>query len=92
MLSGVDAERLQRLADALIDRMRRNPELGRDLLGAQVLIDQAKTIELAGRQPGNPLRHRVVSGIVRSVLTVARHVIPILQSDPHTAHWRYSRH
>ena len=42
-----DAQDLQRLADALVDRVRRNLQLGRDFLGRKVLVDEAQAIELA---------------------------------------------
>ncbi len=55
--SAFDAENAERLADALIDRVRRDMELGRDLLGTEVLIDEQKTIKLAWAQPGDALGH-----------------------------------
>jgi len=44
----LDAEDSQRLADALVDGMRRNVELRRDLLGIEMLVDEQETVELAG--------------------------------------------
>jgi hypothetical protein len=46
--TALDAKDLQRLADALIDGMRRNIELARDFLGRKMLIDKAQAIELPG--------------------------------------------
>ena len=60
----LDAEDLERQADALVDRMRRNAELGGNLLGRQMLVDEAQAVELSLRQPGNPLNHDV--GLRRS--------------------------
>jgi hypothetical protein len=51
----IDAENLQRLADALVDGVRRNIELARDFFGRQMLVDEAKAIELPRGQPGDPL-------------------------------------
>jgi hypothetical protein len=55
----LDAEGRKRLSNALIDGVRRNAELRGDLLGAQMLIDETKAIELAGGQSSDPLCHRV---------------------------------
>jgi hypothetical protein len=52
--TAVDAEDLQRAANALVDGMGRNIELDRDFLGRQMLVDQAQAIELARTQPRNP--------------------------------------
>jgi hypothetical protein len=43
----LDAEDLQRLADPLIDRVRRDAELGGDFLRAEVLVDEKEAVELA---------------------------------------------
>ena len=43
----IDADsiaRLKRAADALVDRMRGNPQLDRDLLGGKVLIDEQEGV------------------------------------------------
>lgn len=42
-----DAERLESETNALIDRMRRDVELGGDLFRRKVLVDEEKAIELA---------------------------------------------
>jgi hypothetical protein len=55
----LDAEDLERLAYALIHRVRRNAELGGDVLGREMLIDQSQAIELAFGQSGNPGFQRV---------------------------------
>ena len=45
-----DAERLQGKADALIDGMRRDLELGRDFLRRKMLVDEQQAIELTLRE------------------------------------------
>ena len=49
------AKDLEGSADALIDGMWRNSELGRDFFGGQVLIDEAQAIQLTLTQPRNAL-------------------------------------
>jgi hypothetical protein len=51
-----NAKDLQRLADPLIDRMRRDSKLDRDFFGGKMSIDQTQAIELAGRQLRHPVR------------------------------------
>jgi hypothetical protein len=41
---------LERLANALVDRVGRNSELDRDLLGGQMLVDKQQAIELAAAE------------------------------------------
>ena len=48
-----DAEDLQRLADALVDGVRRNPEPERDLLRAHVLVDEPQAVQLSLAEPGD---------------------------------------
>jgi hypothetical protein len=55
--SPADAERLQGLANALIDRVRRDSELDRNFLGRQMLIDQPEAVELPLRQSGHAIRN-----------------------------------
>ena len=47
--SAFDAQCLQGDADALVDGVRGNTELDRNLLGRKMLVDQTQAIELAGR-------------------------------------------
>ena len=54
--AALDPENLEGLADALVDRVRGDFELGRDLFGRKMLVDEAQTVELAGSQPGNTRR------------------------------------
>jgi hypothetical protein len=52
-----DAERLQGLANALIDGVRRDSELDRNFLGRQMLIDEPEAVELPLRQSGHAIRN-----------------------------------
>ena len=71
--AALDAKDLQRLADALVDGVRRNVELGGDFLGAEVLVDKPEAIELGGGKPGDT-RGRwpgvVVGAVVGAVAVV----------------------
>jgi hypothetical protein len=69
-----DSEGLERLADSLVDGVRRDPQLGRDFLRREVLVDQPQAVELALGQPSNALRNRIMRGIVIGV----RHARPLL--------------
>src|SRR5690606_12980052 len=53
--------------DALVDRVRRNPELAADLLGGLVLYQEVEHLALLGRQPG---QHEFDLGVL------APHVAP----------------
>jgi hypothetical protein len=55
--SPLDAKRGERLANALIDGVRRDVQFGRDFLGAEVLIDEEKAVELALGKSGDALGH-----------------------------------
>jgi len=57
----LDTKDSERLANSLVDRVRRDSELGRDFLGAQMLIDEAKAVELTGREASDTLGHRIVN-------------------------------
>src|SRR5690348_1082520 len=79
-----DSKDVERLADALIDRMRRDAELGGDFLRAEVLRDQTKAIELPFRQPRHALGNRIPSRL-RSGPIVLRRAVRIFQGNPHPA-------
>jgi hypothetical protein len=49
----LDPEDLKSLTNALVDRMRRNVELGRYFLGIQMLVYEEQTVELARAQSGD---------------------------------------
>jgi hypothetical protein len=59
MGTALDAEDGEGLTDPLVDRVRRDFELGRDFLRREQLIDEPQAIELPGGQPSDPLGHRV---------------------------------
>jgi hypothetical protein len=56
LASALDPEDVERAANALVDGMRGDVELGGDLLGRQMLVDQAQAIELAGAELRNAAR------------------------------------
>src|SRR5687767_6553403 len=64
----LDAEDVERAADALVDGVRRDVELSGDLFRGQMLVDQPQAVELARAQPRNAAcDHRIdVIRIVRS--------------------------
>jgi hypothetical protein len=55
--TALDAKDLENLADALIHGVRRNPELCRNLLRREMLIDKLQTVELSARQSCYALGH-----------------------------------
>jgi hypothetical protein len=57
----LDTEDCEGLADALVDGVRGDPQLGGDFLRIEMLIDQPQAIELARREPCDSLRHHVVT-------------------------------
>src|SRR4051812_30236869 len=76
-----DAEDLQRLADSLVDGVWRDFELGGDLLGRPMLVDEAKAVELTGAQPFDPVPDICFGRkAVRPPIAV-RQAVPILPSD-----------
>jgi hypothetical protein len=56
----VDAEDAKGLADPLVDGVRGDSQLGRDLLRQQVLVDEAQAVELSRREAGDALLHLFV--------------------------------
>jgi hypothetical protein len=60
------AKRLKSAANSLVDRMRRDFELGRDFLRTQVLVHKQQAVELATRQTCNAGRHCHID-VVRTV-------------------------
>jgi hypothetical protein len=84
--AALDSENLKRLADALVDGVRRDSELRRNLLGAQMLVDEQQAVELRLRQPRDPLRDRIFSLNVRGWRVIAaRQAVRFLQATPHLA-------
>jgi hypothetical protein len=70
--AALDPKNSKSLADSLVDRVRRNVQLGRDLFRTEVLVDEAQTIELAGSELGDPRRHQVrrarAGGLTRRIV------------------------
>ena len=60
--AALDAEDLEGLANALIDRVRGNPQLCGNLFRGKMLVDKAEAVELPGGEPRDTLSHRVVVG------------------------------
>jgi hypothetical protein len=60
--TALDAEDLQCLANALIDRVRGDQQLSGNLFRGQMLVDKAQAIELPSRQARHALSHRVIIG------------------------------
>jgi hypothetical protein len=58
--TALDAEDRQCLADALVDSVGRNAELGRNLLRIEMLIDEQQAIELAAAEPGDTRGHQIL--------------------------------
>jgi len=82
--SASHAEDLERQPNALVDRMRRDAELGRDFLGTQVLADEPQTIELALAQPRNP-GYNGILGRLGSCPIPVRPAARIFQANSHPA-------
>jgi hypothetical protein len=83
--AALDAEDLEGLADALVDGVRRNVQLGGDFLGREMLVHEAQAVELTRRQPGHTLRHGIV--VRRALMSIGRvrQTRRLLQSKTHPA-------
>jgi hypothetical protein len=81
----LDTEDLECLANALVDSVRRNVELGRDFLGAQVLIDEEQAIELTLTQAAKAFRHQLRRRRINPVLRHATRPLPTMRCDSHPA-------
>jgi len=57
MCATLDTQDGECLANALVDGVRRNLQLGRDFLGRKKLVDEQQTVELPRTQSGNPFCH-----------------------------------
>jgi hypothetical protein len=51
LTTALDSKDVERSSNALVDGVRRDVELGRDLFRRQVLIDEEQTVELASAEP-----------------------------------------
>jgi hypothetical protein len=74
----LDAEDVERAADALVDGVRRDMKFGRDFLGRKMLVDQPQAIELARAEPRNAARNQRFNlcGILRSRCGVGHQASP----------------
>jgi len=87
-----NAKDCKRLADALVDGVRRNAELDRDLFGRKQLVDEPQAVKLAAGQPGDTLGHQVLHARMGPASRIARSV-RIVQGNPHPAkHAALSKH
>jgi hypothetical protein len=85
MRPAFDAEDMQRLANALVDRVIGNAELGPDFLRVQVLVDEQEAIELAGGEPRHTFLHRIRRARCRWAPTRVRQAVRVFQASPHLA-------
>jgi hypothetical protein len=79
-----DAEDREGLADSLVDRVRRDSELGGDFLGIQMLVDEAEAVELALGQVPDPFGERIVKRALRRP-SALRPIVRFFQGSPHCA-------
>src|SRR4029077_20711117 len=82
--SPLNGERVQGLANALIDRVVRDVEFGRDFFGRQMLVAQAQAIELPIREPRDTRSDHILRRL-RPLIRGLRHAWIILQSSSHPA-------
>jgi hypothetical protein len=81
----------QGLADPLIDGVGGNAELGSNFLGAEMLVDEAETIELAGSQSCDAPGDRIFRHLVKRPPIFVRQTVRVLQHNPHPATHRHYR-
>jgi hypothetical protein len=81
----LDAEDGESLADALVDRMRRDVELGRNFLGAEMLIDEQEAIELASSKTGDARGHHILRTRTRAIGRRTMRSVRIIQKNTHPA-------
>ena len=75
-----DTKGLQRVADTLVDGMRRNVEFDRNFLRREVLVDEPQAIELTGGQASDALGHLLVLPDVLDPVRAVHGVIPELSN------------
>jgi hypothetical protein len=80
-----NAKDLQRLADALINRMRRDVELGSNFFGREVLVDETQAIELPGSKPAHTLLGCFIGFEAACPPVAVRQAVAVLQSDSRPA-------
>jgi hypothetical protein len=88
VLAPAYAKDVQRLADALIDGVRRDLELGGDFLGRQMLIDEPEAVELPRAQARDKLSHRILPSAVMRFVRGGNHASFILQRKNNPPHHR----
>nr|WP_230558814.1 hypothetical protein [Sphingomonas segetis] len=85
--TALDTEDCERLAHALVDGVRRDAELGGDLLRIQMPVDEAKAIELAVAELRDACRHRILGrrSMPRRIPIRVRQAVRFVQGNPHLA-------
>lgn len=95
--AALDAEDVERAANALVDRVGRDIELRGDLFRGKVLVDEPQAIELARAQPRDTARdeHVNLCRILRSRHGVGPELLPnAINSDskiPPSQYWLRSK-
>jgi hypothetical protein len=85
--AAADSEDLERLTDSLVDGVRGDSKLGRDFLGAKVLVHQPEAIELTRGQPPHAFSHGIVRCTLRSRPITVRQAARFYQANPHLAQY-----
>jgi hypothetical protein len=79
----LDTEDAKRLPDPLIDGVRRDVELGRNLLRIEVLVDEKEAVELTGAELRYARGHQIlrarITGLTRRIMRSVR----IIQCNTH---------
>src|SRR5438128_1970571 len=86
LAAALDSQRVNGAADALVDGMRRDAELGGDLLRRQMLVDEAQAIELSRRESRDPPGHHIVRRSHWRQPQISTRAVSILQSNPQIGH------
>jgi hypothetical protein len=91
LLPAAHSQDVERLADALIHRVRGDVELGRDFLRRQMLVDQPQAVELPGTQARDQLSHGILPSALVRFVRGGNHAGIILQRKNNPPqHCRYS--
>jgi hypothetical protein len=81
------------LTDALVDGVRGDVELGRDLLRRKQLVDEAEAVDLAGGKLSDALGHQVGRARIEALTRRTMRSVRIVQSNTHPAqHAALSEH
>jgi hypothetical protein len=81
----LDPEDRERLADALVDGVRRNLELGSDFLGGKMLVDEEQAVQLAGGELGDARRHQLRRARTMGIEGRILRSVTIIQGNSHPA-------